>query len=175
MSVRNGIILTALVMLLPLGIAVAEDNPGPATKAESHTTKVSAQIDALQPVMVASKEKQPEADDDNAVIKRTYDLGVQPLDLRYAGTTTTDGGTGNALALVFTRDFAPEGSFSDYILVIDAEDHHVGGRWHVASNARVLFFPIAEAGEYRVILTPGLKDRNGDVLRQRYQGTIIVK
>lgn len=175
MKIRGLFTYTALVALLPLGVAWAQSTGGAktATDTETHTTMVSTQVETSQSDVGAATADTGQSGD--TVVTRTKSLDSSRLDLRYAGTTITDGGTGNALALVFTGEFAPTGDFSDYIMVIDASGRHVAGRWRVSNNAKVLFFPVAQAGEYRVILTPGLQDSDGEILRQRYHGTIDVK
>lgn len=95
--------------------------------------------------------------------------------LRYASGVKLAGGHGNALALVFTSNFKPKGHFSDFIMVVNGQGDHISGRWRLAARRNILFFPVPGPGTYRVILTPGLRNAAGGVLRTRYSGRLTVQ
>lgn len=173
MQLREGILISTLVLAPSLVAMAGTSSTGADTAGDTASTMVLPRIDA--PQVLAAPAPDANVAPAGVEVHRTAALDTGGLDLRYAGTVETDGGTGHALALVFTGEFRPGGRFSEYIFVIGRDGRHVAGRWRVAEeDPRVLFFPVADSGDYRVILTPGLSDGDNDVLRTRYHGTVEV-
>lgn len=152
---------------LPLAEPEPAPEAAPAPKPAPAAIAPAAKPKAAAPA--AAKPSTPKAD---ASAQPWWGQGDgSSLSLVYAGSAAYK----RAIVLMFNGEFANAESAGRALRVTTADGKAVSGRWELnANNARMLVFPVANAGNYTVKVAGDLSDKAGRKLGGALQGPVRI-
>ncbi len=144
-----------------------EQEAAPAPKPAPAAVAPAAKAQAAAPA--AAKPSTPKVD---ATAQPWWGQGDgSSLSLVYAGSAAYK----RAIVLMFNSEFANAESAGRALRVTTADGKAVSGRWELnANNARMLVFPVANAGNYTVRVAGDLSDKSGRKLGGALQGPVRI-